>query len=722
MKVKNRIKKFNRVVAVFLAAFLLGTEVPVLAAENMEQNGEILFGDGVSEGSDASDNSSDDAITSEEETTEDLFADSASEMPQEEVIPNDSSEEIFSSVNTDHIELYAMDQSYQKRIKIPSDYPQEFQIKVTDGETPTFRVIEGDSVVVSEKGVVRPDTTELATPQPDVDGEIQTEVYNFGTSVIQVKSGSKTYEIKATVYDYATIYAESVMDDYLSRNIKDSMTEMEKLDVIAAFPTQYDYDYRFSDYVPMIIMGGGDCWASSYAIYYLCCEVGIEARVRDASGDFGAGSGHENVVVKIDNKYYIVEAGYNEKAPRFYTITEFENIYEYRINEDGKTISLDGYHGTELDIVIPSEIDGYPVTAINGGTFRMAMNLTSVTLPEGLERIEEGTFTNCKKLKHVKIPSTVNYIGEDAFLGSGLVSIDIPTNVTEIGNYAFHFCENLENVNFGSNSKLKKIGSFAFWKCPFKKISIPAGVESIGSAAFGYNQQLISISVPKENKNYSSKDGILFDKKKTTLIQYPDAKEVKSVYRIPDSVKVIGSGSFEHCINLTNIIIPSSVKKIGINAFGCCKNLKFLYFEGGFPEFDPDTFSSDFQESKYIQHIIYYPYYDATWKGADVSNINGSVYWIPYEYLFEPPTITKTVKVNDGIELVWNKIVGAQKYRIYYRVDSGPWKRAGNTKSNKFTWKGAKKGQTYQFTVRCISSDGKRYTSNYTTPTTSVTY
>ncbi|MBQ1617500.1 MAG: hypothetical protein II086_09595, partial [Ruminococcus sp.] len=59
------------------------------------------------------------------------------------------------------------------------------------------------------------------------------------------------------------------------------------------------------------------------------------------------------------------------------------NFYQYMLNDSGEAILLD-YYGTAEDIVIPDEIDGHPVTELNGNLYRHKKNLKTLTIPEGI--------------------------------------------------------------------------------------------------------------------------------------------------------------------------------------------------------------------------------------------------------------------------------------------------------------------------------------------------
>ena len=86
------------------------------------------------------------------------------------------------------------------------------------------------------------------------------------------------------------------------------------------------------------------------------------------------------------------------------------------------------------------------------------------------------------------------------------------------------------------------------------------------------------------------------------------------------------------------------------------------------------------------------------------------------------PKLKSVSNTETGVEIKWGKVNGAEKYRIFYKTGTGNWKRLDDTSSNSYVWKNAKSGTKYSFTVRCISKDGKSYTSAYDDTGKSVTY
>ena len=192
------------------------------------------------------------------------------------------------------------------------------------------------------------------------------------------------------------------------------------------------------------------------------------------------------------------------------------------------------------------------VTGIGNNAFQHADNLISVTLPKTATRIGDRSFVACKSLPTISIPAGVIKIGPAAFGDcESLTSVTLPDGLKEIAHIAFTMCYELATV------------------------TIPASVETIGTGAFSDCGSLSAITVAAGNANYVAVDGVLFNKAKTMLFQYP-AGRADTSYVIPAEVTNIKEQSFDAARRLTSVTLPASVKVIGDGAFSGCKNLKSL--------------------------------------------------------------------------------------------------------------------------------------------------
>ena len=112
---------------------------------------------------------------------------------------------------------------------------------------------------------------------------------------------------------------------------------------------------------------------------------------------------------------------------------------------------------------------------------------------------------------------------------------------------------------------------------------------NIGKGVFWSDECLANITVDENNKKYSSKDDVLFDKEKTALILYPEGKQ-DNTYTVPDGVEKIGSYAFYGCDSLTSVAIPDSVTGIEKEAFFSCRNLKRATIGSGVTSIGEDAF------------------------------------------------------------------------------------------------------------------------------------
>ena len=248
-------------------------------------------------------------------------------------------------------------------------------------------------------------------------------------------------------------------------------------------------------------------------------------------------------------------------------IGDFYSDYDAAISFWGKKISPWSSLRDQIKEVVIE--DG--VTYIGNYAFIDCSILTNVMIPESVTRIGNSAFYDCFDLTSVAIPDSVTSIGSSAFHQCGLTSVTIPNSVTSIGVEAFYNCESLTSVTIPNS--VTSIGAWAFASCDsLTSVTIPNSVTSIDISAFGACSRLTNITVDANNKCFLSVDGVLFNKDKTELIQYPAGKAETS-YTIPNSVTSIGNDAFYHCYRLTSVTIPNSVTSIGDWAFYYCASL-----------------------------------------------------------------------------------------------------------------------------------------------------
>lgn len=300
--------------------------------------------------------------------------------------------------------------------------------------------------------------------------------------------------------------------------------------------------------------------------------------------------------------------------------SNYEEYISSVIIESGVT-SIGDYAFCRCNLTSVMIPDG--VTSIGRGAFS-SCKFTSVKIPDSVISIKEYAFDNCNYLTSVMLPKNIKSLGssisetpyefgvfdfcnnlndisvssENKYYSSqegvlfdknktelicypaGKVQTEyiVPNGVTEIGVGAFLQC-NLENIVLPES--LKSIGLAAFQGCDITNITIPASVASIGWGSFYQCHYLTDISVSPENNNYSSQDGVLFNKDKTKLIRYPAGK-IQEKYVIPNGVKSFDNDAFNNCYRLESITIPDSLLNIITQGpFLSCENLTEIIVSPG---------------------------------------------------------------------------------------------------------------------------------------------
>ncbi|MBQ8763504.1 MAG: leucine-rich repeat domain-containing protein [Clostridia bacterium] len=197
--------------------------------------------------------------------------------------------------------------------------------------------------------------------------------------------------------------------------------------------------------------------------------------------------------------------------------------------------------------------------------------IKTVLIGDGVTSIDDYAFYSCKNLTSLTIGNSVKSIGDCAFaFCSGLTNVTIPDSVEIIGEKTFLYCSGIENLSIPDS--VKTIGYGAFNDCnELKTVTIGKGVTSIGDNAFLVCTNLRSITVDSANTAYASdSNGVLFNKDKSVLIQYPLGSTNKS-YSIPNGVTSIRNYAFSNCRYLENITLPDGLENIGENAFYGCE-------------------------------------------------------------------------------------------------------------------------------------------------------
>lgn len=167
----------------------------------------------------------------------------------------------------------------------------------------------------------------------------------------------------------------------------------------------------------------------------------------------------------------------------------------YILESDGAVITK--CEETAEKVVIPEKIAGKPVTEIAEDTFQFCENLTSVEIPDTVQTIGKNAFWSCHKLQHVTLPKNLAAVGDNCFRSCGLlVELEIPVTLQKIGLDAF--CDTAWLKNQQTENPLVQVNHILIdaTTCSGTAVEVPDGVTEIGNFAFYNCGNLQKIMLP----------------------------------------------------------------------------------------------------------------------------------------------------------------------------------------------------------------------------------
>lgn len=441
--------------------------------------------------------------------------------------------------------------------------------------------------------------------------------------IMEEEFDGKDHYIRFRIYTatyYSTTAQEKALDTKVAQILGslslNGKSDYEKIKAIYDYVCQnvryseylFDPDYNpespegrviYSTY-GALVNNSAVCQGFAGAMYRLLLEAGIDNRIV-------AGDGHGWNIVKLDGKYYCLDATWDSDN------AALGNEYRYFLK--GATDFWDNGHTTWLDKAKKEFRDKYPISQRNYGaeatatasgqcgdnaTYTLAEDGTltiqgtgaiwdttrylsewgipkayvkKIVIQPGITAIGTDAFYNCQALTSVSIPDTVTEIGAGAFgLCTSLRSISVPNSVTQIGAEAFNRCWSLTDITLPSG--LTQISDGMFQHCAeLKNFVIPNGVKTVGEYAFSGCPSLVSITIPNS----------------VTTLGYacfassfdPAAKPSLT---LPGSVVQAGDACLE-ATGLREILWNAGTEKVPDYALNMCESLERAVFSNAVKEF-----------------------------------------------------------------------------------------------------------------------------------------
>lgn len=271
-------------------------------------------------------------------------------------------------------------------------------------------------------------------------------------------------------------------------------------------------------------------------------------------------------------------------------------------------------------------------------------------IPSSVTEIGDYAFANCPYIINIELPESVKAIGKGAFKNcSNLACISLPGHMTVIDDMAFENCTGLTLKSQNLPEGLTKIGDRAFYGCAkIGDVSFPEGLLSIGAHAFDYTyQHNLNLPSTVTNLGEAAFANCLFPSvvipsgvKEISQDLFNTCTNLESVV-IPESVREIGNGAFYNCSSLASVAIPQHLRHLGEEAFIGCTSLN----EVTYLSLDPQAFNPHAFDIAKTQPVTLYVQDDA------LSKVKTLEPWSQFPNITGVETGEFRVMVNGGIYL-----------------------------------------------------------------------
>ena len=210
--------------------------------------------------------------------------------------------------------------------------------------------------------------------------------------------------------------------------------------------------------------------------------------------------------------------------------------WEYELNKEQTGVILTEYKGSGGQLVIPGELEGYPVVEIGAYAVDGDINITGdLVIPDSVKKIGNNAFENCTRLNGaLTLPDELESIGEYAFSNCNFTgTLKIPSGITVLNNFVFHGCD-FEG-----------------------QLVLPEETTYIGDSAFSNCRNFTGELVIPETVDFMDS------------FAFTECESIESVV-IPAAVGIVRIRTFENCYSLKKAVIPREITKIESSVFTNC--------------------------------------------------------------------------------------------------------------------------------------------------------
>ena len=189
-----------------------------------------------------------------------------------------------------------------------------------------------------------------------------------------------------------------------------------------------------------------------------------------------------------------------EIQPVSMSVTSYESgDYTYTVDDNGNA-TITSYNGSETNLVVPSSLDGYTVSAIGENAFSNAIELEEVNIPNSVTEIGAKCFMNCTSLKSISIPDGVKEIGSQAFANSGLTELILPKNIETLGYCILKGNTGVTEIKIPKTLVTAQshsyVGGGPFGTSNIQTATVESGIKTIPDSLFYKCTELENVIIP----------------------------------------------------------------------------------------------------------------------------------------------------------------------------------------------------------------------------------
>ena len=408
--------------------------------------------------------------------------------------------------------------------------------------------------------------------------------------------------------------------------------------------------------------------------------------------------------------------------------------YEYQLLYDG-TAAIKKYNGKESNVVLPSKIDGYAVSQINGFAFENCSTVKTVEISNGIKKLIGQVFFLCENLTEISIPDSMEDIDSSSFYSYNLKNINVSANnqkyksvngilynknLSELIEYPrgkedseFIIPSSVKVIGETTNEHLKKvtisknvesIPYLAFDLCSaLEEVIIEDGVKTIEDFAFSGCDSLNKITIPKSVTTiYGGAIGSTYNTWGSTVCGDPTIYGYKNsaaeAYAKKYSIKFIAlDGECVHAWNSGKVTKAATCTANGVKTYTCtkCKATKTEAIKATGHSYDAGKVT----KAPTATTAGVKTYTSTKCKATKTEAIKATG--------LKTPVLKAAVNANGTIKLSWGKVAGAEKYELYIRQADGSYKLMKTTNATLFTTAFATYGKQFTYKMRAVAGNTK---------------